>query len=1647
MADTELLGNVNLSSTAQPAPTGAPVALPDAMTKLRSQFPQYGHIPDDVLASRVISMYPQYQGVLGQYVKAPVATTTSAGSPALMGNVSLSSKRQASPPMAPTVPVVSPQEIEQFRQNFFNTLNQNANIPIQTANQLAINPGDPIANAALLKMSPVAQQAIGQKAHELATAPVYDPQRPNIMGGFGQAPIYRDPQSGAMVPIPQPHDIIGTMLHGPEGYRQLEQAQGVVPEVTRIGESLLDPQSLAMLFGAGAVGATGALGARAVTAGFAGLGAKQGYDKAMQGDYGGAAVDATMGLLPFALHEGAGALNRAYNPGELPSMTPNFAADPRMMPLGGLQDPASFSAPGLKMGKSVPKVAPVVAEPTPTLPVEGVNPNANINKNGINQGQPGSRLQTDISNQHNVPATPIDSNLPATTTGEPIRSGQPPVSANTDTLPMQTAEVPTPAPEVVPPTPRPGPDMAGNFNLDRMDTPDDVKEFIRQYVADNADANQAARGSVSLAETAAAAKEMGLTPEQLRAAVPGAGAAEINALRNLHIQKLQAYKAASDAFNTSGSDADLRAMTQAKGEYDVLSQTMAGKTAEAGRTLGSMRLLADAEAAKDPVQTAVAEVMKPVRQGKTRAVLDPTRPEFGSKNTLFPQQEAADAITRIRSALAGGKKILSGIDPTGGKFDNVDVSDLLKVGGYLVEGGLKKFADWSVGMKNAIGEGLTDGQLQHTWANIRAEVASRVSRKQTSEVFTDQLAQRLGSRQAAANFVNDIGHETLNKLLTGEERTPEEEKSIGQAYLDHQKGGPKQGTVSSGTMADVLAARDKVRLDAAIAEGNAPKEPPTRETLQSRRMQREIETLNGLLESKTVRTQNKLATVDTEETMQLRKQLADAQSKYAAMKARIDAGDVDPAVKREADRQQARTDQLTKRLTEISGKVDAGDISVKKSAPPVDTPEQAAIRRQIADKQAQLDAMRKAERDAVKPPKTMPPPPTLEQRFEAEMTRKMGKEAFEGFKKQVSPDAYKALLDGTMTDDHAAEIKQALKDNPRPAPKNAAPELTQPRQVVDALSKELADQKRADKVAARPPRSPEEESDAFWKRRVGGKLDAFKKEVGLEILRKFQSGDTLTAVERRTLGERVLANKPEPVNNVSEASKNLSGIVKETHKALSDQEIDLRRGNTPRDIATKMLLEDGRADAKRIAAKMAGLDDNDIEGLKRVIREESKVNPLQKAVNYWKTGLLTSPRTIAKVLASHTISLGADELSSIPAAITDGLIAQKTGQRSMSGISPAQVLKSMGLAATQGVKESFQILRHGEEGANIQDIGRTSKDAIFERPQTNSAIGQKYMDIVGNSHAAAYRTARLYAFVRSIQAEANFQARWEGLKGPEFDARVKELTDNPTEAMSANAAFAAEKAVYLNDNALTQGTRAFKAKMPAGAKAVVDFLFPFQKVSSNIALKYYQMLPGPEFVGGIMRAVGESKKGGGMSLEAQKAFSETIGKQVTGIGLTALGAYLASKGLMTGYGKQQDGTPEGSIKMLGRWWQVKDLAPVGPLLAVGASLHEGGKGAAEAVIKGSAENPVSRTAETVSRLQESGGGGVVQSLAGSIVPKGISDFAGQIDIQKRSASKEVIKGSLQSVQKGIPGLRNMLPGTGRPETNTLIDPTNSVRVK
>jgi hypothetical protein len=203
-------------------------------------------------------------------------------------------------------------DVDKFKADFFNTFNPDANAPMKAAVALAKNPNDPKINAQIEKMHPVSRQAIREKAAEFRST---SQMQVHPFSPLSTPPTFTDPDTGQIAPSPTIGDATAALIHGPEGANQLATRPGAAAEAERFAIHAGDPESLAFIAAATAIGGMGAIakvgstvikGSHLVEGGFAGLSVQQAVPKIAQGDYGGAAVDLFAGIgLPAALH-GAG---------------------------------------------------------------------------------------------------------------------------------------------------------------------------------------------------------------------------------------------------------------------------------------------------------------------------------------------------------------------------------------------------------------------------------------------------------------------------------------------------------------------------------------------------------------------------------------------------------------------------------------------------------------------------------------------------------------------------------------------------------------------------------------------------------------------------------------------------------------------------------------------------------------------------------------------------------------------------------------------------------------------------------------------------------------------------------------------------------------------------------------------------------------------------------------------------------------------------------------------------------------------------------------------------------------------------------------------------------------------------------------------
>lgn len=138
-------------------------------------------------------------------------------------------------------------------------------------------------------------------------------------------------------------------------------------------------------------------------------------------------------------------------------------------------------------------------------------------------------------------------------------------------------------------------DKAGNINLNRIASGDDVKDVIRETSAVAEDFVGARRGKMSLEETEDLANAMGMTPEALTKRKVGEAfnAEEAVAARNLLVQSAESIKDLAIKA-AGGTDGDILNFQEAMTRHMAIQEQVSGITAEAGRALSAFRITAAA---------------------------------------------------------------------------------------------------------------------------------------------------------------------------------------------------------------------------------------------------------------------------------------------------------------------------------------------------------------------------------------------------------------------------------------------------------------------------------------------------------------------------------------------------------------------------------------------------------------------------------------------------------------------------------------------------------------------------------------------------------------------------------------------------------------------------------------------------------------------------------------------------------------------------------------------------------------------------------------------------------------------------------------------------------------------------------------------
>jgi len=475
--------------------------------------------------------------------------------------------------------------------------------------------------------------------------------------------------------------------------------------------------------------------------------------------------------------------------------------------------------------------------------------------------------------------------------------------------------------------------------------------------------------------------------------------------------------------------------------------------------------------------------------------------------------------------------------------------------------------------------------------------------------------------------------------------------------------------------------------------------------------------------------------------------------------------------------------------------------------------------------------------------------------------------------------------------------------------------------------------------------------------------------------------------------------------------------LKNREAALTEQ---LKTGEFPRrEVRRRTPYDREASDLKARVDSLKRQVDAKVRGRDRIERT---------ILNLRNAGLLTGLRTHARNIGGTATFQGFEEAARIPGAITDLVTSHFTKQRALGAPDPVAVAKSSYEAATKGVREAVQIVRHGASATDLEKID------VHHESNSGSKVLDTYINTVFRTLGAEDKVFRTYAYRRSIEEQAKLRSKAEGRP-------TKDLSANPTADMVSQAILDAEVSTFNNQNIVAKGLESLKTHAGPAGEAVIDLIIPFKRTPANIAARLLESTPlgVPKAAYDLAKAYRQSvnKK---ISFEAQRKFSQTIGRSVTGSGLITLGYMLAKAGLATGLYSEDKGernvqeaagrSPM-SVRVGDTWHQIGAFSPLGNLIAVGAAMYKPDAEEALAtrlpgiVGKVLLDQPFLRGPSQVVDVVEDpnrAGAAFFGGMAGSFVPTLASDVGALRDNTRRES-----KGVLQRVQSRVPIWRESLP--------------------
>ena len=461
----------------------------------------------------------------------------------------------------------------------------------------------------------------------------------------------------------------------------------------------------------------------------------------------------------------------------------------------------------------------------------------------------------------------------------------------------------------------------------------------------------------------------------------------------------------------------------------------------------------------------------------------------------------------------------------------------------------------------------------------------------------------------------------------------------------------------------------------------------------------------------------------------------------------------------------------------------------------------------------------------------------------------------------------------------------------------------------------------------------------------------------------------------------------------------------------------------------------------------------DAQGLASFISMLRTPSMAEKAVTLWKAGLLTSPTTHLANIGGNLTMSALSTAADVPSTGLDMLASVFTGKRTVT-ISPETITaKVKGLLS--GTKEAGEYLKTGIYPASLTNKWDIPRNVTFK-----NKILDGYTQAIFRSLGAEDILFRKAALSESLSEQAIVMAKNEGLAGKLAKDRVRELLLNPTNEMITEAINASEYETFNNKNALgaiISGAKRSAGKASPLAETALEVIAPFSNTPSNIAARIADYSP-YGFAKAIFRLFSKETR-------SQANFVKDLGRAITGTSVIGVGAWLGSKGLMTGNvpssasARDQfyaEGKQANSILLGDHWYQLNRISPVGNLLAIGAnfnelSINQSGPGLASSAVASSVKNLTDQTflmgvSGAISAVNDPAAGGqkYIEQTASSVVPTVIGRLTKTIDPRLRLPDGiwQTIENKIPGVQKNIPLRRDIFGNSvvGASGKLALIDP-------